>query len=114
MKACIVGKGILDFKAEDSGDEIKGVKLYYFAPKDEVEGFFAGEMFVREKSRLYNKVMCMDTEKPFLANIEYGIQPGRKRTVAVLADIRPLDEEEIISLSEDEYWKNSAFAFVTA
>ena len=106
MKACIVGKSPMDFTASDTGEVIEGVKVYYFAPKDEVEGYFAGEMFVKKSSKLYYKVMGLETEKPFMANIEYDVQPGKKRPLSVLMDIRPLDGEEVIQLADNPYWQN--------
>lgn len=114
MKACIVGKGPMEFTAGDTGEVIEGVKLYFFSPKDEVDGYFAGEIWVKKTSKLYFKVMSLDTEQPFMAEIEYDVQPGKKRTVAVLSDIRALDSEELERLAENPYWEKFVPLLATA
>ena len=103
MKACVVGKAEMQFVDDKTGEAIEGANIYYFAVKDEVDGYFAGRMWVKKSSKLYHKVMSLDTQKPFMADLDYDVQPGR-RMQAVLQDIIPLEDDELARLLNNPYW----------
>jgi len=111
MKACVVGKAGVRMTDEKTGELIEGANLFFFAAKENVEGFFAGKVWVKKASRLYNKVMALDTSKPFFAVLEYDIQPGRV-VRAVLSDIQVMDEDDYSLLLENPHWKEFCESFV--
>lgn len=93
----IVGKAPMTFTDEKTGEVVTGIVLYYYAPKDEVDGCFAGQLWVKEKSPLFNKLLLLsigDTfVKPLMADVVYDVIPGKKVRL-LLTDIKLLDDKD--------------------
>lgn len=99
MKVRIVGKAPMKFTDGETGEDVKGMVLYYYAPKDEVDGCFAGQMWVKETSALYNKLMMLNIDKPLMADVVYDVQPGKKVRL-VLSDIKLLEEKDFVIIEK--------------
>lgn len=93
MKVRIVGKSLVNFTDEETGEVINGMNLYYYAPKDETEGFYAGKLWIGKKSDFYSKLLTLDVSKPLMAELKYDVQPGA-RVKVVLETIQILDEKD--------------------
>lgn len=102
MKVRIVGKVPMTFE-DDKGEVVKGMVLYYYAPKDEVDGCFAGQMWVKDSSPLFNKLLMLSLAEPLMADVIYDVVPGKKVRL-VLEDIKILDEKDFAPTAA----KNSA------
>lgn len=77
MSMNLVGKQNVQFVNRETGEEIKGVKLHYTAPDDNVSGMAALTQFINYNNALYNKAM----------NLSFGdfmIVYGRKGSVVDL------------------------------
>ena len=98
MKVCIVGKDLVNFVDQETGEVIDGMNLYYYAPKDEVEGFYAGKLWIKKGSMFYGKMVQVHTEKPFIADVTYDVQPGRRMKL-VLVDISVLEASNFEELA---------------
>lgn len=97
MKVRIVGKAPMKFTDVDTGEVVQGMNLYYYAPKDEVDGYFAGQLWVKSSSPLYNKLLMLNLDKPLMAEVVYDVQPGRKVRL-VLSDITLLEEKDFANI----------------
>lgn len=98
MTVCIVGKDLVNFTDTETGEVIDGMNLYYYAPKDEVEGFYAGKLWIKKNSVFYGKMAQISTEQPMMANVTYDVQPGRRMKL-VLSDIKVLDASNFEELA---------------
>lgn len=96
MKVRIVGKTSMQFKDGETGEVVTGMVLYYYAPKDEVDGYFAGQMWVKDSSVLFNKLLMLNIDRPLMAEVVYDVQPGKKVRL-VLQDIKLLDEKDFVT-----------------
>lgn len=95
----IVGKSLQsEFTDKDTGEVVQGgMNMFYYAPKDETEGYYAGKLWIKKNSPLYNKLLLLNLVSPLMADVVYDIQPGKKVKL-VLTDIKLLDEKDFVNL----------------
>lgn len=66
----VIGKKLIDFTDKD-GKQIKGLRLYYTAPDDGVEGLASAYLFVGSDKNFYEKVRTLKV--PFNAELIYSV-----------------------------------------
>lgn len=97
MKAIIRGFRPVDYVKNDSGEEVKGVQLFFNVPSSDVIGYKNKEEFVRSGSSVYKIIEpYLSGDIDSLLNVEavldYDVSKYGAKTVAVLADLTILSK----------------------
>lgn len=80
----IVGKQILDFVNEDTGEKIQGVNLFLLTSDKNVEGMKAIKQFVASNSVAYAQAYNLNLFDGFIdCSFKYSYRPGQKKPTLV-------------------------------
>ena len=86
MKVTVLGKQLIDFANKETGEVISGVKVFFGAPDDGVEGLVCDKQWFDAKHRLYRTAKALNVGQEY--DFTYENRPGKK--YSTLADIEPV------------------------
>ena len=76
----LVGKQMVDFVNQQTGEQVKGIKLHFTCPDDRVSGLAASTQFIRSSHACYDKAVN-------IALGEFTIIYGQKGSVVDLISV---------------------------
>lgn len=80
----VVGKQVLDFVNEETGEKIQGVNLFLLTPDENVEGFKAIKQFIGTNSLVYAQAYNLNLFDGFIdCRFKYSFRPGQKKPTLV-------------------------------
>lgn len=84
----VVGKQVLDFVNQETGEQIKGVNLFINTPDDNVVGLKALKQFIGVQSAAYNQAFNLDFSAGSLNCIfKYDYRVGQKRPILTSIEV---------------------------
>lgn len=84
----VVGKQVLDFVNEDTGEKIQGVNLFLLTPDENVEGYKAIKQFIGTSSVAYAQALQLNLFDGFIdCKFKYSYRPGQKKPTLVGIEI---------------------------
>ena len=84
----VVGKQILDFVNEETGEKIQGVNLFLLTPDENVEGMKAIKQFIGTSSLAYAQAYNLNLFDGFIdCRFKYSYRPGQRKPTLTAIEI---------------------------
>lgn len=76
----VVGKQVLDFVNEETGEKIQGVNLFISTPDEHVTGLKAVKQFIGASSDVYGQALALDFSQGSLdCKFNYSYKIGQRK-----------------------------------